>query len=172
MNAYSNDFTQAVKFTAKWEGFFSNDSVDPGGKTKYGISDAGDGTVDGLIDLDRDGDGDVPVEELTQEQAVEYLYNHYWRASGCDAIAGGDNAVRGKQLGLAIAVFDTAVNCGVNRALRWAHDAATVQGFLELRRQHYFRIIANNPSLGKYKKGWLNRLNDLSKYVAILDAPT
>lgn len=167
---YSNEFTQALKFTAKWEGFFVNDKADPGGKTKYGISDAGDGVVDGLIDLDRNGSGDVAVEALTEEQAVGYLHEHYWRAAGCDAIAGGDHVGRGKQLGLAVAVFDTAVNCGVGRALRWAKQANTLQGFLELRRQHYFAIIDRNPGLGKFKKGWLNRLNDLAKYVTILDA--
>ena len=83
----NNDFTTALKFTAEHEGFFSNDKADPGGKTKYGISDAGDGTIDGLIDLDRDGDGDVPVEELTEEQAIEYLFNHYWKAAGCNSIS-------------------------------------------------------------------------------------
>lgn len=166
---YSNEFTQALKFTAKWEGFFVNDKADPGGKTKYGISDAGDGIVDGLIDLDRNGTGDVAVEALTEEQAVEYLYNHYWRAAGCDVVAAGTRGVSEGQLSLAVAIFDTAVNCGVGRALRWAKQANTIQGFLELRRQHYFTIIDRNPALGKFKKGWLNRLNDLGKYVEILD---
>lgn len=167
---YSNEFTQAVRFTAKWEGFFSNDKADPGGKTKYGISDAGDGVIDGLIDLDRDGDGDVRVEELTQEQAVQYLYNYYWLAAGCDVVAGGTPGVSEPKLGLAIALFDTAVNCGVHRAIRWARQANTVKQFLDMRRQHYYTIIRNNPDLAKYKKGWLNRLNDLSKLVDVLSA--
>lgn len=170
MKQYSNEFTQAVKFTAKWEGFFVNDKADPGGKTKYGISDAGDGTVDGLVDLDRDGHGDVRVEDLTQEQAVEYLYNHYWRAAGCDVVAAGTPGICDPKLGMAVAIFDTAVNCGVSRALRWARQANTVKQFLDMRRQHYYAIIEANPALAKYKNGWLNRLADLGKYVDIIDA--
>ena len=160
-NTNNNDFTQALKFTAKWEGFFSDDSVDPGGKTKYGISDAGDGIVDGLIDLDRDGTGDVAVEELTEAQAVDYLRTYYWDAAGCPDIAAVD-------LGYAVAVFDTAVNCGVSRAQRWLKRSNNIKAFLDLRRAHYYTIIANNASLGKYKKGWLNRLNDLDKYIKVL----
>jgi len=158
-----NNFMQALKFTAKWEGFFSNDSVDPGGKTNYGISDAGDGTIDGLIDLDRDGDGDIPVQELTREQALDIYFKFYWLASGCNDIAAID-------LGFAVAVFDTAVNCGVSRAKRWLKQAKDVKGFLDLRRNHYYTIIQNNHSLSKYKKGWLNRLNDLHKYLDVLNA--
>jgi lysozyme family protein len=156
-----NSFTQAIKFTAKWEGGWADDKTDPGGKTSYGISDAGDGTIDGLIDLDRDGDGDVAVEELTREEALDIYFKFYWLASGCNDIAAID-------LGFAVAVFDTAVNCGVSRAKRWLKQAKNVKQFLELRRLHYYAIIENNPSLAKFKKGWLNRLNDLHKYLDIL----
>lgn len=150
---------RALKFTMKWEGWFSNDSVDPGGKTKYGISDAGDGTVDGLIDIDRDGVGDVKVEDLTKAQAIEIYYKSYWLASGCDKLDPID----------AIVMFDTAVNCGVGRAKRWWKQCSQDRKrFLNLRVVHYMSIIQNNPALGKFKRGWMNRVNDLKKYVDIL----
>ena len=154
-----NNFTQALKFVAKWEGGFSNDKVDPGGKTKYGISDAGDGTIDNLIDLERDGIGDVKVEDLTRAQAIDIYYKFYWRASECDKAT----------LSEAVAVFDTAVNCGVSRAKKWLKQSQDTKGFLELRRMHYYRVVENNPSMRKYLKGWLNRLNDLHKYITILE---
>ncbi len=156
----SNEFTTAFKFTAKWEGGWSDDKADPGGKTFYGISDGGDGTIDGLVDLDRDGDGDKRVEDLTREEALDIYYKFYWLASGCDKL----------ELASAVAVFDTAVNCGVGRAKRWLKASKTVKEFLDLRRQHYYTIIDNNPSLGKFKKGWLNRMNDLIKYVEVLES--
>lgn len=154
----NNNFMTALKFTSKWEGGFSNDKVDPGGKTKFGISDAGDGTVDGLVDIDRNGTGDVPVEDLTLEQAVQVYYNAYWKPSGCDSM----------ELPMAVAVFDTAVNCGVGRCKKWLDQAETAKEVLDLRRAHYYRIIDGNPKLRKFLKGWLNRLNDLHKYVEIL----
>jgi len=153
-----NNFMRAMKFTAKWEGFFSNDKTDPGGKTKYGISDAGDGIVDGLIDIDRDGVGDVPVEELTREQALEIFYNFYWLASGCGDL----------DLPMAVCVFDSAVNCGVTRAKRWLRYSDDPKSLLDKRRQFYYSLIEERPPLRKYRNGWLNRLNDLHKYVSVL----
>ena len=153
-----NNFMRALKFTMKWEGWFSNDKADPGGKTKYGISDAGDGTIDGLVDADRDGDGDVKVEDLTKEQAIAIYHKSYWLDSGCDKL----------ELPMAVVVFDTAVNCGVGRALRWLKQAQTVKEFLALRVNHYHRIIDNNSELKKFYRGWINRVVDLKKYVEIL----
>jgi len=153
-----NNFTQAMKFTSKWEGFFSNDKADPGGKTKYGVSDKADGTIDGMIDLDRDGTGDVAVEALITEQALKYYMDYYWTPAGCDAL----------ELPMAIAVFDTAVNCGVSRAKRWLRQTANRKEFITKRREYYYEIIENRPTFSKFKNGWLNRLNDLTKYTDIL----
>lgn len=156
----SNNFTRALTFTLKWEGGFSNDKVDPGGKTKWGISDAGDGTIDGLIDIDRDGTGDVKVEALTKEEAIQVYYHAYWKPANCDKF----------DLPLAVAVFDTAVNCGVKRANKWLKESQDPKSFLNLRKLYYYRLVGYNPSMKKYIKGWLNRLNDLSKYIHILSS--
>ncbi len=160
--SYTADFWNALRFVEKWEGFFSDDKEDPGGKTKYGISDAGDGTVDGMIDLDRDGKGDVKVEDLTKGQAVEYLWNYYWIASGASALPYPYSAV----------VFDSAVNCGVGRARQWDRSArGNARKFLEMRTHFYGRLVASNPKLKKYYRGWINRMVDLRKLVDIESAP-
>lgn len=153
-----NNFTRAMKFVGKWEGFYSDDKTDPGGKTKYGISDAGDGTVDGLIDLDRDGDGDVKAEDLTWEQALGIYWKFYWKAAGCDKM----------DAAMAVAVFDAAVNCGVGRATRWATDAPDTETVIKRRILFYSNLVKNNHSLNKYFKGWMNRVVDLRKYCEIL----
>lgn len=153
-----NNFMRAMKFVAKWEGFYSDDKVDPGGKTKFGISDAGDGSIDGLVDVDRDGDGDVKVEELTWEQALQIYWKSYWLASGCDKL----------DLPLAVSVFDAAVNCGVGRATRWADRATDPVTVILRRRQFYNSLIDKNPALKKFYNGWINRTNDLRKYCELL----
>jgi lysozyme family protein len=155
---YDNNFTRALTFTMKWEGWFSNDKVDPGGKTKFGISDAGDGTVDGLADLNRDGVGDVPVESLTREQAMDIYYKFYWLACRCNTM----------NIDKAVMVFDTAVNCGVTKAERWSHGITDLSVLYQRRMDYYINLIRRVPKFAKYQKGWINRMVDLRKYCEIL----
>ena len=149
---------KALQFTLKYEGGWVNDKADPGGKTNYGISDAGDGTIDGMIDLDRDGDGDVKAEDLTREQAIKIYFDHYWKVAGCHRL----------ELPMAVCVFDTAVNCGVVRALRWSKNETDFEQILFKRTHHYTTIIDRNPKLQRFFKGWINRVVDLRKYCEIL----
>ena len=151
----NNDFMKALKFTSKWEGWYSDDKTDPGGKTKFGVSDMGDGTMDGLIDIDRNGTGDVPVPDLTWEQAINIYYKSYWLAAKCNDLSLAD----------AVARFDAAVNCGVSVARGWGTDYKMIN---TNRKMYYMRIIQKKPALNKYHKGWLNRLVDLAKYCDIL----
>ena len=148
----NNNFMKAMVFVKKWEGVFSDDSFDPGGKTKYGISDAGDGTIDGLVD------GNIKVEELTLEQALQIYYDRYWLAVGADT----------QPLDWAVAMFDAAVNCGVYRAKDWAKNCDDTREYNERRRAYYYRLVVGNRKFGKYIHGWLNRLVDLNKYCDIL----
>ena len=154
-----NNFTKALQFTLKYEGGFSNDKADPGGKTKYGISDAGDGTVDGLIDLDRDGKGDVKAEDLTLAQAMEIYYKFYWLAAGCDKL----------ELPMAVAVFDSAVNCGVGQVKHWLRLDHNYSMLITTRQIFYINLVTKKPAMNKYLKGWSARLVDLRKYCDILE---
>ena len=146
---------RALTFTSKWEGGFSNDKADPGGKTKYGISDAGDGTVDGLVE------GKTKVEDLTLPQAMEIYYRKYWLASGCGKL----------ELPDAVAKFDAAVNCGVRRANQWGRsDRLPLYIIINKERTAYYnRLIQQKPELNKFYKGWINRVVDLRKYCDILE---
>ena len=153
-----NNFTKALTFTLKYEGGWVDDKDDPGGKTNYGISDAGDGTIDGLIDLDRDGSGDVPVADLTREQAIKIYYDHYWLKSGCKDLP----------LPIAVCVFDTAVNCGVGRAKYFLKNCRDTNDYVARRINFYSKLITSNPKLTKFYKGWINRVVDLRKYADIL----
>ena len=143
-----NNFEDALKFTLKWEGGFVNDRDDPGGKTNYGIT---------AETFARYFPG-REVESITLPEAATIYRNGYWVGAGCESLPKP----------LAVAVFDTAVNCGVSRAKRWLEETRDSKKYLTLRREHYYRISDSNPSLKKFIRGWLNRLNDLHKYIDIL----
>lgn len=153
-------FEAAMDFVAQWEGGFSNDKDDPGGATNFGI------TLQTAKEngLDIDGDGDIDVDDMkkmTMEAALAVYKNKYW------------NPLPIMPWNVAIVAFDAAVNCGVERAKKWAQDAMKtpdpVRAINESRRIYYNLIISRNPILAKYRNGWNNRVNDLTKYVEILD---
>ncbi len=144
-----NNFRKALTFTLKWEvgnkpnGGYTNDPVDPGGETKYGITKRSHPSLD--------------IKNLTPEQAACIYANEYWDACGCDSIP----------FPFCVAVFDTAVNCGVSRATNWMKNAKDVYTYLGARKQFYYNQVNKIPSLIKYIKGWLARVDDLKKLVDI-----
>ena len=151
----SDNFTLALTFSLRWEGGdkYTNDPVDPGGETKYGIS--------------KRAYPDVDIKSLTLEEATLLYKKDYWDKAGCESME--------KQL--AIVVFDSAVNCGVGRTRSWLaelnekkdlEEARKSRWFIQRRIQYYLDLVKKKPALNKYIKGWLNRTNDLSKYVDIV----
>jgi len=154
----TEDFNLAVTFSLKWEGGekYTNDPVDPGGETKYGIS--------------KRAYPDVDIKSLTLAEATLIYKRDYWDKLNCDNL--------GKKL--AIAAFDCAVNCGVGRTKSWLaelNEKEKVEAvkrsdkwLLQRRIQYYKILVEKKPALNKYIKGWCNRVNDLSKYVDIVTA--
>ena len=150
-----DNFSLALPFVLRWEGGdkYTNDPVDPGGETKYGIS--------------KRAYPDVDIKSLTKEEATLIYQRDYWEKAGCSKME--------KQL--AIVVFDAAVNCGVGRTRSWLaelnekkdlEEARKSRWFIQRRIQYYLDLVKKKPALNKYIKGWLNRTNDLSKYVDIV----
>lgn len=90
----SNNFKTAVAIILSHEGGYVNDPRDPGGETRYGIS--------------KRAYPNVNIKDLTRDQAIAIYKRDYW------------DKVRGDSLpfGVALAVFDFAVNAGVSRAIR------------------------------------------------------
>jgi len=106
-------FEEALAFVLRWEGddTFTHDPQDPGGATKYGIS------YRFIHDLplrisDVDGDGlktwrDVQALELHHAQQI--YKDFFWTPLLCDVLPER----------VAFVLFDTAVNCGRTRAVKW-----------------------------------------------------
>jgi len=92
-------FDYALAFVLGQEGGYSNNPNDPGGETNFGIS--------------KRAYPDLDIASLTHEQAAAIYRRDYWER------------IKGDELPYAIALitFDSAVNCGVDRAVRWLQQA-------------------------------------------------
>ena len=146
-------FDYALNFVLREEGGYTNNPADPGGETKFGIS--------------KRAYPDLDIASLTREQAAEIYRRDYW------------DRIKGDELSYPVALitFDSAVNCGVSRAVRWLQQAAGVDqdgiiGPATIRateglewREIATRILAarnlHNVSLGHFPAfgmGWSRRL--------------
>ena len=157
-------FTIWSETSGRKDGGYTNDTDDPGGETKYGIS--------------KNSFPNEDIKNLTLERAKELAYKNYWVLSDCDKL------VNNKYPLLAIATFDASFHCGVTTAkkfiqkyLRIADDGIIGQNTLKeiskktdlkmtigviFEREDYFdAIISKNGKLDKYDNGWENRLIDL-----------
>lgn len=165
-------FDIAIPHVLAWEGGYVFHPADPGGETNRGITDRLDGKVDGMVDLDGDGYGDVDIKTLTEDQAKQVYKRRFWDRMQGDKIE--------SQL-IANILFDGFVNCGFNgirimqRLLHLKDDGivgpktlAAINGADEillynrykLERINYYQDLAEKkPSLKVFLKGWLNRIN-------------
>jgi lysozyme family protein len=134
-------FMQFLPFIFEWEGeTFENDPDDPGGATKFGI--------------DQRSHPDVRIRDLTRADAAK-IYWKEWCEDGCNNLISP----------MAEVFFDTAVNCGIGRAVRWLEEAGGRKGepetMLKLRDAHYYSISIKHKSLAKFLRGWTNRTKAL-----------
>lgn len=154
------DFVDAVIKTIACEGGakFTDDPDDPGGATKYGISQRAYPHLD--------------IRNLTEQQAREIYKRDYWDRIRADEIE--------SQL-IAENIFDTAVNMGVRTASRLAQLAANIEPvdgiigsrsletlnsinpelflskFIIVKIARYANICNKRPESRKYLLGWINR---------------
>lgn len=186
------NFNTAIPRILVWEGGYVHDPDDLGGETKHGITDKLDGEVDRMADIDGDGVGDVPIRELTQEQAKEIYRREFWDAMKGDEI---------KSQHVATILFDAYVNMGAGRlanpdkgikerdgairmiqrivgvkddgivgpktlaAINAADEVSLYQKFKQARIDRYYYLAEIRPKNKKFLKGWLNRANSFPDLV-------
>ncbi len=154
------NFTTAFEKLLKHEGGYSDHKDDPGGKTRYGITEA----------VAREVGYRGDMRELPLDLAQRIYKDRYW------------DAVQAEHLPADIryAVFDAAVNSGVAQAAKWLQRACGVKddgviGPQTIRaanalhpeglkrkmlaqRLRFMATLANWPAFGR---GWANRIADL-----------
>lgn len=159
----------------KWEGGskFTNDPLDRGGATKYGI------TLNTLIsnhyDTNHDGKVDVnDVKALQLEDFKKILKRQYWDRWQADKInnqsianllvdwlwGSGKWGIILPQRILGVTP-DGIVGEKTINALNSDNQRLIYNKVWEARKQFYEKIVHNNSSQSKWLQGWLNRLNDL-----------
>ena len=133
-------FERAMEFVFKWEGGLSTDPHDPGGTTKYGISQLS------YPDLD--------IVNLTKAQALEIYRRDYWVASGAHEMTWP----------LSLVHFDAAVNTGVGQA-EWFLDRSEFdwRQYIAERGTWYTKL----RQWERYGKAWTRRTMDLLREAAI-----
>jgi lysozyme family protein len=153
------DFDPAVTKTIRREGgdTLTDDPDDPGGLTRYGISKRAHPEVD--------------PRNLTLESAKEIYRKEYWNPCQGNDI---------KSQLIAELVFDSAVNMGVNQAIKLVQiaaglepdgvlDANTLQAindadpstfaaaYVLAKITRYLALVKKNRKLEKYFYGWVRR---------------
>jgi lysozyme family protein len=165
----------ALQFVLRWEGGFVDHPMDPGGRTNKGVTQK-------VYDAWRERQGQ-PAQDVKQiaDSEVHAIYaGDYWTPAHCDLI--GDP--------LDVVQFDTAVNMGVGRAVRFLQASvgcavdgdfgpgteravagcdvgSTVAAYCQKREDFYRAIVAKTPDRAVFLKGWLNRLNALRRQVGL-----
>jgi lysozyme family protein len=168
-------FDASLPFVLRWEGGFVNNPADPGGATNQGVTQR-------VYDAWRARQGKTPrdVRQLEPDELGAIYQNDYWLPPRCDLL----------QRQLDLVQFDTAVNMGVGRALRFLQSSlgcvadgqfgpitqkaaadcdltATIETYCTAREKFYQRLAEKNPQLRVFLKGWLNRLNALRAQVGL-----
>ena len=104
----ANGFEPALAFVLRWEGGLVDNPADPGGRTNKGITQK-------VYDAWRQQQGEPPrdVQQIEDSEVSTIYQAQYWTPASCESLAAP----------LALAEFDTAVNMGVGRAIRFLQTA-------------------------------------------------
>jgi lysozyme family protein len=168
-------FEAALPFVLRWEGGFVDHPNDPGGRTNKGVTQK-------VYDAWRRRQG-LPqrdVKMIEHDEVLAIYEAGYWIPPRCDLLEPQLNLVQ----------FDTAVNMGVGRAVRFLQQALgcgvdgdfgptteravascdpgdTIVKYCDAREAFYRNLASTKPNLAVFLKGWLNRLNALRREVGL-----
>lgn len=151
------DFSAAVALVLEREGVLSDDKADPGGLTKFGISQAAYPNLD--------------IARLTREEAIAIYRRDYWDRCRCGELPWS----------LALVLFDAAVQHGTGTAVRLLQRALGLVEDGALGPVTLAKVKANRPDLllelfqaeraiyyadlagwPRFRRGWSRRLVGLT----------
>jgi Putative secretion activating protein len=156
----------------KWEGKWSDDASDKGGKTNMGITLS----TWKACGYDKDGDHDIDSDDLrliTKEDVVNLLRKYYWNRWQADLIKNqsianilvdwvwnsGAWGIKIPQELLDLKV-DGLVGAKTISAINAANPELLFAKIWNAREKFFQNLAKNDPSQAKFLKGWLNRLDD------------
>ncbi|MFN5997832.1 MAG: glycoside hydrolase family 108 protein [Paracoccaceae bacterium] len=171
----SDRLSKALAFTLRWEGGFVDHPADPGGATNKGVTKA-------VYDSYRASKGQPKqsVRQINDIEVHDIYETRYWQSAKCPEI----------KVDLDTVHFDTAVNMGVSRAIKFMQKStgctpdgswgsltasavagcdpgATLIAYCNTREAFYLSLVNRRPEMKVFMKGWMNRLNDLRGFVGL-----
>lgn len=121
------DFARAFDLLMTFEGGYADLANDPGGKTRFGITE----------NVARANGYTGDMRELPIEKAKAIYRKDYWDMCQCDVMP----AV------IRYPLFDAAVNSGVGQAVKWLQSAAGVKSDGSLGPMTREAVALSNPLL-------------------------
>lgn len=166
-------YSVGLKFVLRAEGGFVDNPNDPGGATNYGITQA-------VYDNYRRALG-LPTQSVRNigTNEVNSIYQQqYWNNNLCASLppklsviyfdacvnTGGPQATRDLQRALNVSV-DGKIGPITIDAAQNTDVSDTISAYFVTRRSFYINLAANKPKYSEFLRGWLNRLDNLEKYV-------
>lgn len=191
----ADNFSIAHKFTLTWEGGESDDAADRGGFTKFGVSlkflqelaaesQANRDTLDRMgviLPVTRN-----TIRNLTESLAASLFRWQMWDALKLDLIplrpavvlydaavnSGPKQSVKFAQRGYNSCVVygqpldvDGILGPATRRALQLAETDKVLMAMIDQRERFYNNLVAAKPSQEVFLHGWINRVDDLRRYV-------
>jgi lysozyme family protein len=165
-------FETSLAFVLKWEGSkFTNDPVDHGGATRFGIIQREYDAFRGRTGLPLQS-----VASITMDEVRTIYRSRYWEAVDGDelpapvdlvafdtgVLMGVRRSIRFLQQSLGVGV-DGAIGPETRQALGQVDGLAVAKKFLDLREARLRGIVAADPPQVRFLKGWLNRVSDLRR---------
>lgn len=152
---------------------YTNLPLDKGHGTKYGITQSTYDSYNNILNKKLSS-----VKDITIQEVQDIYLNQYWIFAKCNLLPEK----------LSIVMFDTAVNSGIKRAMKFLQQSLSlnVDGsfgtqteeaiqfinddyisnlYISYREEFYNNIVKNNPSQSAFLKGWLRRINFLKDYI-------
>ncbi len=163
------DFKRALAHVLEMEGGYSDDPYDPGGPTNFGITLQVYATWrDVRLTSANRAAVKAQLKRIPKSDVAAIYKKNYWLRASCAKFAPG----------LALMHFDTAVNQGVGRAIRFLQQAVgtdvdgeigpltlaasarkpvpqTLETYAEIRRRHYRSL----HHFWRFGRGWLRRVS-------------
>lgn len=163
-----DSFDEALKFTLKWEGGYSNHPNDSGGATNHGITQWTYNEYRSNM-----GRSQKDVRNITDDEVKNLYLMRYWEASKAGKMCKP----------LSIAYFDTCVNFGISNAVMFLQESLGFKGtdvdgifglmtakalkannnsktalrLIEGRIAFRFQRVKENKTQQVFLRGWLNR---------------
>ncbi len=156
------NFLTAFDKLLKHEGDYSDHKDDPGGKTRYGVTEA----------VAREAGYRGDMRELPLDLARRIYKERYWDAVQAESLPADVRYI----------VFDGAVNSGVAQSAKWlqracgvkddgvigpqtirAANALSPDGLKRKILAQRLRFMAKLPNWPAFGRGWANRICDLLK---------